>query len=166
MLSQRTATATELAAGKPSGPGGHSTKPLSAEAFPQLNLHQCKPKSGCENARARGASVCYHHLHKGSLGPRPSTRSCSAQTCAYTTAALTGFLMQLSQIWWEQTGTALPALRTCHRSGFGGHRRGRAHHRGRGTACTGWKKNCPQPFGPSYRNAVQVNNFCQLSVDI
>lgn len=115
MLSQRTATATELAAGKPSGPGGHSTKPLSAEAFPQLNLHQCKPKSGCENARARGASVCYHHLHEGSLGPRPSTRSCMAQTCAYTTAAPTGFLMQLSQIWWERTGTAPPALRSCHR---------------------------------------------------
>lgn len=114
MLSQRTATATELAAGKPSGPGGHSTKPLSAEAFPQLNLHQCKPKSGCENARARAASVCYHHLHEGSLGPRPSTRSCMAQTCAYTTAAPTGFLMQLSQIWWEQTGTAPPALRSCH----------------------------------------------------
>lgn len=75
-------------------------------AFPQLNFHRCKPKSGCENTRAQGASVFYHHLREGSLGPRPSTRSCIAQTCAYTTAAPTGFLMQLSQIWSEQTGTS------------------------------------------------------------
>lgn len=160
MLSQRTATATELAAGKPSGPGGHSTKPLSAEAFPQLNLHQCKPKSGCENARARGASVCYHHLHEGSLGPRPSTHSCMAQTCAYTTAAPTGFLMQLfpNLVGADGNGPASTAKLPSEDTG-GAELTTTAEEQ---LAWAGRKI----ALNPSYRNAVQVNNFCQLSVDI
>lgn len=83
-----------------------------------------------------------------------------AQTCAYTTAAPTGFLMQLfpNLVGADGNGPASTANLPSEDSG-GAELTTTAKER---LAWAGRKI----ALGPSYRNAVQVNNFCQLSVDI